>query len=146
MYLIRYNKYKCMTKAKSLPLFQEGFSINIIFTHCSSLPWEICTLHLNIEHLQINDWLTDGSHWNRNGLSLSHPHISKDTPNGRTPLQKAFMARGECLCEQCVNIMYQPRLCVLLHDWGNLLHQLRNWDQLFESQVILLCYLPCLCN
>lgn len=29
----------------------------------------------------------EGSHWNKYGLSLSQPHINKDTPNGRTPLE-----------------------------------------------------------
>jgi len=29
----------------------------------------------------------DGSHWKRYGFPSSHPHISKDTPNGLTPLQ-----------------------------------------------------------
>lgn len=100
-----------MENGLNQPFFKERFSVNVVLAHRCGFPSKISTLcdqqsrvmqlgkispiwKAYTQKIKINWWqkcvcisFTDGSDWKRYGLSSSQPAMSKDTPNGRTPLQ-----------------------------------------------------------
>jgi hypothetical protein len=74
-----------------ITLLQESLRVVVILANGSCIPREVGPLFLMQEYLlyKLEKYNTDGSAWKSSGpFSASQPAISRETPNGRTPLQK----------------------------------------------------------